>query len=79
VRRALGFGLIIAGGLTVSFAGGRYALGAIKADRARQEWDAVAAKRAVVDARAEVAPGERVRGIEGSPVARLVIPRIGLD
>ncbi len=79
MRRPLGFGLIIAGGLTLSFTGGRYALGAVKADRARQEWDAAAAKRAVVDARAEVARGARVRAIEGSPVARLVIPRIGLD
>jgi len=79
VRRALGFGLVIAGGLTLSFAGGRYAIGAAKADHARQAWDAASAHEAVVNARSSAVPRDRAPFAAGAPMARLIIPRIGLD
>jgi sortase A len=69
----------VAGGLTLSFAGGRYALGAVKADQARQAWDAASASEAVARARSIALPRDRMPVVDGAPVARLVIPRIGLD
>jgi sortase A len=83
VRRHLGWALVVSGGLMVSFAGGRYALGAVKADEARQAWDAAEAKASVAQARAaanranRADPGGPV--VIGAPVARLLIPKIALD
>jgi sortase A len=83
VRRHLGWALVVSGGLMVSFAGGRYALGAVKADEARQAWDAAEAKALVAQARAaanranRADPGGPV--VIGAPVARLLIPKIALD
>jgi sortase A len=83
VRRHLGWALVVFGGLMVSFAGGRYALGAVKADEARQAWDAAEAKASVAQARAaanranRADPGGPV--VIGAPVARLLIPKIALD
>lgn len=78
--RRLGLSLCIAGGLTLSFAGGRYALGAAQADRARAEWEADAARRAVAQSRADaVHRGISGRIVAGAPVARVIAPKIGLD
>lgn len=64
----------------LTVAGGRYARGAVQADRARAEWDAQQAAASVARARAGVASGStRPATVEGAPVARIVIPRIGLD
>jgi sortase A len=79
-RRVAGFSLLIAGGLLFSFAGGRYALGAVAQDEARRTWDEAKAHSAL---NAALALGLRDRGlgaiVDGAPVARLVIPKIGLD
>jgi sortase A len=80
VRRQLGLGLVITGGLLLSFAGGQYALGAVRADRARAAWDTAAASRAVAASRRAVSePGGQRLTAHGAPVAHLVIPSIGLD
>jgi sortase A len=80
VRRQLGIALVISGGLLLSFAGGRYALGAVRADQARTEWDAMQAKQAVALAQSAAPRADAHATIAtGAPVARLLIPRIGLD
>jgi sortase A len=80
VRRQFGASLVVAGGLLLSFAGGRYAIGAVRADQARTEWDAAQARNAVALAHAvALRPEAHGRVAIGSPVARLLIPRIGLD
>jgi sortase A len=70
--------LFIAGGLVVSFAGGRYAMGAATQDDARRAWDD--AHRAVDASRNAALRGQNPGPlVEGAPVARLIIPKIGLD
>jgi len=69
-----------AGALLLSIAGSRYAVGAVRAERARVAWDATQARRAVLAARAAVnGDSSSTPLVEGAPVARLVIPAIGLD
>ncbi len=76
----LGLALVLAGGLLLSFAGGRYALGAVRADDARTAWDKAQAHRAVVSAQSVGLRAEPTGVLAiGAPVARLLIPRIGLD
>ena len=78
-RRRIGFALLIAGGAMTTFAGSRYVSGAAAQDRARREWDAMAASAAFDAVVAATAPATDVRIRHGAPVARLWIPRIGLD
>jgi len=80
--RIAGAALCIAGGVLIGHAGLRYARGAYQADLARQQWEARQAQSEVAAARERV--GNSVtfasRGVAvGTPVARLRIPRIGLD
>ena len=79
-RRRAGGALLAAGLLLVTFAGTRYVEGAVKADAARDRWEAVQVRRAVEAARRGV-HGVVTEGdlAPGSPVARLRIPRLGLD
>src|SRR4051812_31502455 len=79
-RRAAGLTLFVAGGLLLSFAGGRYALGAAAQDEARRHWEEAEARAVANAARAEAIQdhGSAVL-VEGDPVARLIIPKIGLD
>ena len=80
VRRLLGATLFVGGGLALSFAGGRYAVGAVQADQARTAWDDREAREAVTMAEASVAHRWRPDFVAtGAPVAHLMIPRIGLD
>jgi sortase A len=79
VRRSAGFALAGAGALLLAFSGGQYALGAVQADRARQAWDESSAQSAVASAFSGAAVRARPAAIEGAPVARLLIPRLGLD
>ncbi len=75
-----GLSLCVAGGLTVSFAGGRYAMGSIQADQARARWEEGAARRAVAQSRADaVHRGITGKIVAGAPVARVIAPKIGLD
>jgi LPXTG-site transpeptidase (sortase) family protein len=72
--------MYVTGGLLLSFAGGRYALGMVRADQAREAWDGSAAKEAVAMARSvALHHGRREPLVAGAPVARLIIPSIGVD
>jgi sortase A len=80
VRHQLGLALYVTGGLMLSFAGGRYAVGAARADAARTAWEESQAKAAVALARSvALHHGKREQMVAGAPVARIVAPRIGLD
>ena len=78
-RRRIGFAFLIAGGALTTFAGSRYVSGAVAQDRARQEWDALTASAAFDAAVKSTAPNLEVSIRHGAPVARLQIPKIGLD
>jgi sortase A len=80
VRRRIGQALIVVGTLLLSFAGARYAHGALRQDAARRAWEASQAKSAFDVANASV--DVRNLGVPwaiGSPIARLSIPVLGLD
>jgi sortase A len=80
VRKALGYVFFVSGGLLLSFAVGRYGVGIVRADQAREAWDHAEAKAAVALARsAALHHGKREPIVDGAPVARLVIPRLDLD
>ena len=81
LRSVLGYAMFCVGGLAVAFSGGRYAVGTWRQQEARQTWDEA-------EARAVVALARRSGGVDGrnpapivtgSPVARLLIPRLSLD
>lgn len=80
-RGAVGYALFCIGGATVAFSGGRYALGALQQQEAREQWNQARAKAIVALARraavAGLGPGAPI--VTGAPVARLLIPRLGLD
>jgi len=79
VRRQVGLALAIAGAGLLVATGTVYARGAIARDRARGQWDALVARRAVEAAHRE---GESVGGTRparGAPIARLRIPSASLD
>src|SRR5829696_3333147 len=79
-RRLTGRLLVLAGGSALLLGGASWAEGAAARSRARDAWELGEAERAVRAARASVvaplAPASRARG---TPVARLLIPAIGLD
>lgn len=79
LRRRLGFAFIIAGGLLTTFAGSRYVSGAAAQDRARREWEAMNARAAYDEVAASALRSREVAVAHGAPVARLRIPKIGLD
>ncbi len=74
-----GGALLLGGALLFSFAGGRYAWGAWQANEARHEYEASQAVSRVRAARASLDRGLPMGGALGAPVARLLIPQIGLD
>ena len=83
LRGALGYALFCVGGATLAFSGGRYALGTLHQQEARQAWDEAEARAVVALARR----GTTWEGVghnpapilSGAPVAHLVIPRLGVD
>lgn len=80
VRRRVGAGLIAAGVLLVTFATARYAEGAVRAERARERWEAAQARQAVEAVRRGAFTSIAANGFApGAPVARLLIPRLALD
>lgn len=80
MRKALGYVLFICGAFLLSFAAGRYAAGWYGAEQAREAWDRNEARVAVEHAlNMAHRTGTPESLVEGSPVARLVIDRIGLD
>ena len=80
VRKLFGFVFFVSGRLTLSFVAGRYALGIVRADQARGAWEEAQTRGVVAHARAvalrhipQPAP------LDGTPIGRLLIPRIDLD
>lgn len=80
IRRRVGLALYLGGGLLASFACGRYAVGMVQRDQARAAWDEAQARYTLVLAEADFDHRGRVESVAvGEPVARLIIPSIGLD
>jgi len=80
VRKLIGFTFFVSGGLLLSFVAGRYAVGIARADSARGAWDAAQAQRAVARVRAvALTRAPQPAPADGTPIGRLVIPRIDLD
>lgn len=75
----LGYALFCIGGATVAFAGGRYAMGTWEQQEARRAWDEADARAIVALARRQVVMGITDAVAPGAPIARLLIPRLGLD
>jgi LPXTG-site transpeptidase (sortase) family protein len=75
----LGYALFCIGGATVAFAGGRYALGSWEQQEARRAWDEAKARAVVALARRQAVMGITDPVAPGSPMARLLIPSLGLD
>jgi LPXTG-site transpeptidase (sortase) family protein len=80
VRKKLGQSLIVLGALLLSFAGARYAHGALRQDAARRAWEAAQAQSAftVASARLDAALVGAPWSI-GSPIARVIVPVLDLD
>jgi len=81
LRALLGYALYCVGGATAAFAGGRYAIGEWRQDDARRAWNNAEAQSVVALARRESALENPASAniVPGAPVARLFIPRLGLD
>ena len=78
-RRVVALGLLFGGLGVIGWTGSTYARGWLAQERARMAWEAKLARSAVERGQAAM-PGDRLAPpLEGSPVARLIIPRIGLD
>lgn len=79
--RPLGYALVCAGAATFAFAGGNYALGSWQQQEARRAWNESEARAIVALARQSATADVRLPTsvISGAPVARLLIPRLGLD
>jgi LPXTG-site transpeptidase (sortase) family protein len=80
-RGVLGYSLFFAGGALMAFAGGRYAVGEWQRQDARRLWDEAEARAIVALARQTASVDERNPAaiIRGAPIARLLIPRLGVD
>jgi len=81
IRGALGYALFCVGGATLAFTGSRYGLGILQQQQAREKWDEVEARAVVALAYHSATTDGRytIPIVPGAPVARLVIPRLGLD
>ena len=79
MRRRVGVLLYLAGGALLLHAGSTYARGALARSEARSAWERADARRAVRDASMIDLDGGAALVRRGSPIARLIIPAIGLD
>lgn len=80
LRRRVGRALVAGGLLLVAVASTRYADGAVRADRVREQWEIQRAHAAVSRIRQARVDQYGGAGFEpGAPVARLRIPRLELD
>ena len=75
----VGYALFCVGGATVAFAGGRYALGEMRRQEARSAWEEHQARAVVAFARRGAGATWNREIAPGSPVARIVVPRLFLD
>jgi sortase A len=79
-RRRLGLALVASGTLLAGTAGSSWARGALAREQVRAEWDARLARSARIRAGEVASAGQPVADrAPGAPIARLVIPSIGLD
>lgn len=80
LRRALGTACLLAGAALLTAAAGDAVRATVARDAARAEWDRLVARQAV-EATARAARDAGLAGppVAGAPVARLIIPRLGLD
>jgi LPXTG-site transpeptidase (sortase) family protein len=79
MRRRVGALLYVVGGALLLHAGSTYARGALARSEARAAWERAEARRTVRDARLiDFGDGEALV-TRGAPIARLVVPSIGLD
>ena len=78
-RTALALALLAAGIALTGYSGSAYARGWLAQERARSAWDARVARLAVEQGRRAGEGLNHADPATGSPVARLVIPAIGLD
>ena len=79
-RRLAGAVLTASGALLLGYAATGYARAVVARDAARAAWDAAEARRAVAGVRSlAVGGGARADYATGAPVARLLIPRLGMD
>jgi sortase A len=78
-QRTAGSVLIVLGSVALLSAGTSAARGAIARDDARARWAELDAKRAAAGGRRVATASRRDAIARGTPVARLVAPRIGLD
>jgi len=78
-RKVAALGLLVGGLSVVGWTGSIYARGWLAQERARSAWEAKLARAAVEKGRAALAGDTPTIPHEGAPVARLLIPRIGLD
>ena len=79
MRRLAGRALVAAGGCLLLWSGAAYARGALARDAARTRWSQMEAGRAAAGARAFERSDAAPLAAVGAPVARLVIPSLGLD
>jgi sortase A len=77
--RGLGYTLFCVGGATMAFAGGSFVLGEVQRNGARRDWDESKARAVVALARRNATTTGPSAIAPGVPVARLLIPRLGLD
>ena len=77
-RRAASTALIVCGALLLIGSATSVARGAIARDAARARWVEIEAERAVAGARVSTG-GARWSEARGTPVARVTVPRLGLD
>lgn len=79
MRRRLGALLYLSGGALLLHTGTTYARGALARSDARSAWERAEAQRAIRQSRL-IDLGETAAGVaRGAPVARLIIPSLGLD
>jgi sortase A len=79
--RGLGYAFFCVGGATIAFASGSYVIGEWQRNDARRAWDESEARAVVALARRTASVNRRTPGpiAPGVPVARLLIPRLGMD
>jgi sortase A len=79
MRRRVGALLYLLGGALLLHTGSTYARGALARSEARTAWERAEARRAVREARLIDFSEESSPARKGAPVARLIIPSLGLD
>lgn len=79
MRRRIGALLYLVGGALLLLTGSTYARGALARSEARAAWERAEAQRAVRDARMIDFGDAEAFVRRGTPIARLILPSIGLD